>query len=83
MASTENGEMLLGYEYDFALAAITVGLMLSNSSLAKAYIVNARSKVRGDERATWARQREAARNSFYGFTLGLYRLFLRRVTNNV
>jgi RNA polymerase sigma-70 factor (ECF subfamily) len=46
LTSTEKRVMVLHYGYDFSLAAITHGLMLSNPSGAKAYIVNARRKLR-------------------------------------
>jgi RNA polymerase sigma-70 factor (ECF subfamily) len=46
LTSTEKRVMVLHYGYDFSLAAITHRLMLSNPSGAKAYIVNARRKLK-------------------------------------
>jgi len=46
LTSTEKRVMVLHYGHDFSLAAITQDLMLSNPSGAKAYIVNARRKLK-------------------------------------
>lgn len=46
LTTTEKRVMVLHYGHDFSLAAITRGLMLSNPSGAKAYIVNARRKLK-------------------------------------
>jgi RNA polymerase sigma factor (sigma-70 family) len=46
LTGTEKRVMVLHYGHDFSLAAITHRLMLSNPSGAKAYIVNARRKLK-------------------------------------
>jgi RNA polymerase sigma-70 factor (ECF subfamily) len=46
LTDTEKRVMVLHYGHDFTLAAITNGLMLSNPSGAKAFIVNARRKLK-------------------------------------
>jgi RNA polymerase sigma factor (sigma-70 family) len=46
LTHTEKRVMVLHYGHDFSLSAITRGLMLSNPSGAKAYIVNARRKLK-------------------------------------
>ena len=46
LTNTEKRVMVLHYGHDFTLSAITHGLMLSNPSGAKAYIVNARRKLK-------------------------------------